>query len=51
MPLAMEANKPMFFLKAADGVIGAHVEAVKSCYQDFFNLAQRVASHAGLPVS
>ncbi|WJJ94237.1 ParA family protein [Neopusillimonas aromaticivorans] len=37
MPLAMEANKPMFFLKAADGAIGAHVEAVRSCYQDFFN--------------
>lgn len=51
MPLAMEANKPMFFLKAADGAIGAHVEAVRSCYQDFFQLAKRVASHAGIQVS
>ena len=50
MPLAMEANKPMFFLKAADGAIGAHVEAVRSCYQDFFELAQRVAGHAGIQV-
>lgn len=51
MPLAMEANKPMFFLKAADGAIGAHVDAVRSCYQDFFQLAQHVASHAGIQVS
>lgn len=50
MPLAMEANKPMFFLKAADGAIGAHVEAVRSCYQDFFQLATRIASHAGIHV-
>lgn len=51
MPLAMEANKPMFFLKAADGAIGAHVEAVKSCYDDFFKLAQRIAQHAEIKVS
>lgn len=50
MPLAMEANKPMFFLKAADGAIGAHVEAVRSCYQDFFQLATRIVSHAGIHV-
>ncbi|MBY6206367.1 MULTISPECIES: ParA family protein [Halomonas] len=46
MPLAMEANKPMFFLKAADGAIGAHVEAVRDCYGDFLRLAQCVADHA-----
>jgi chromosome partitioning protein len=42
MPLAMEAHKPMFFLKAADGAIGAHAEAVKKCYDDFFRLAFRI---------
>ena len=31
MPLAMEAHKPMFHLKPADGAIGAHVEAVRDC--------------------
>lgn len=46
MPLTMEANKPMFFLKPADGAIGAHVEAVRSCYQDFLRLAKQVASLA-----
>lgn len=48
MPLAMEANKPMFFLKPADGAIGAHVEAVRSCYQDFLKLAKQVASLADI---
>lgn len=51
MPLAMEANKPMFFLKAADGALGAHVEAVKACYQDFHELAKNIAGHAGVEVS
>lgn len=48
MPLAMEANKPMFFLKSADGAIGAHLEAVKSCYEDFHSLAKQIADKAGI---
>jgi chromosome partitioning protein len=28
MPMAVEARKPIFFLKSADGAIGAHIEAV-----------------------
>jgi len=48
MPLAMEARKPMFFLKPADGAIGAHVEAVKNCYDDFRQLAQRIAQGSGV---
>lgn len=48
MPLAMDANKPMFFLKTADGAIGAHQEAVRSCYEDFEKLAKRIAVHAGV---
>jgi cellulose biosynthesis protein BcsQ len=50
MPLAMEANKPMFFLKASDGAIGAHIEAVKSCYKDFLQLAKRIAQQSGISV-
>lgn len=46
MPMAMHARKPIFFLKSADGAIGAHMEAVKSCYQDFRKLAGRIASFA-----
>lgn len=48
MPLAMDANKPMFFLKTADGAIGAHQEAVRSCYADFEKLAKRIAAYAGV---
>lgn len=48
MPMAMEARKPIFFLKSADGAIGAHIEAVRSCYKDFERLAGRIAASAGL---
>ncbi len=48
MPMAMEARKPIFFLKSADGAIGAHIEAVRSCYIDFQKLAGKIASSAGI---
>ncbi len=51
MPMAMEARKPMFFLKPADGAIGAHSEAVRKCYDDFRNLAKRIAGNAGIALS
>lgn len=44
MPLAQEARKPMFFLKAADGAIGGHAKAVQGCYADFCGLARRIAA-------
>jgi hypothetical protein len=50
MPLAMEAHKPMFFLKPADGAIGAHVEAVRDCYRDFKNLATKIAMKCSVPL-
>lgn len=51
MPMAMEANKPIFFLKSADGAIGSHQEAVSSCYQDFKKLAGKIAANAGIAFS
>jgi len=48
MPLAMEAGKPIFHLKPADGAIGAHVAAVADCGRDFRRLACRLASATGL---
>jgi chromosome partitioning protein len=48
MPMAMEARKPIFFLKSADGAIGAHIEAVKSCYDDFQKLAAKIAIPVGV---
>ncbi|HEV3136238.1 MAG TPA: AAA family ATPase [Pirellulales bacterium] len=47
MPLAMEAHKPMFRLRPADGAIGAHVSAVHDCYNDFHILAQKIATAVG----
>lgn len=51
MPMAMEARKPMFLLKPADGAIGAHVEAVRRCHNDFYQLAKRIGEELKLSVS
>ena len=44
MPMAQEARKPMFHLKAADGALGGHIQAVQDCYEDFQKLAIAIAS-------
>lgn len=41
-PMSMEAHKPIFLLKPADGAIGAHLQAVQRSYQDFKNLILRI---------
>ena len=46
--MAMEARKPMFYLKPADGAIGAHQEAVSACYKDFAFLAKAILERLGL---
>jgi hypothetical protein len=43
MPMAQDARKPIFFLKPADGAIGAHASAVQECYRDFLRLARRIS--------
>jgi len=48
MPLAMEAHKPMFHLRPADGAIGAHLNAVRACYDDFEALAHGIAKRCGI---
>lgn len=49
VPMAMEAKKPMFLLKPADGAIGAHFNAVRTIYDDFEqlvdNLLEKIASY------
>ena len=47
MPMAMEARKPIFHLKASDGAIGAHTYSVKDCEGDFRRLAESILSHLG----
>ncbi len=49
MPYAQDARKPMFFLKAADGAVGGHVNAVRDCYYDYRDLACAIADRIGVP--
>jgi len=42
VPMAMEARKPIFLLKPADGAIGAHLGAVRRAHMDFEILTKDV---------
>ncbi|MFC5145888.1 ParA family protein [Streptomyces aureoversilis] len=42
MPLAHDARKPMFDLRAADGALGSTQKYVQTCYQEFKSLAEQV---------
>lgn len=48
MPLAQEAHKPMFFLKPADGALGAHGNAVRQAFSDFLDVALKIAERTGI---
>ncbi|MFJ7147981.1 ParA family protein [Streptomyces sp. NPDC100445] len=42
MPLAHDARKPMFDLRAADGALGSTQKYVQTCYQEFKALAEAI---------
>jgi chromosome partitioning protein len=46
MPLAQDAQKPMFQLRPADGAIGAQMDAVLRCYGDFEGLSRSILARA-----
>ncbi|GAB3165113.1 hypothetical protein GCM10027059_22320 [Myceligenerans halotolerans] len=48
MPLAHDARKPMFDLRAADGAMGSTQAYVTTCFQEFRSLAERVLSLVGV---
>lgn len=48
IPMAMEARKPIFLLRSADGAIGAHSYSVQDAYKDYQNLARTVLTRVGL---
>ncbi|MBI5922418.1 MAG: AAA family ATPase [Betaproteobacteria bacterium] len=50
-PMAMEARKPLFLLRSADGAIGAHSYAVQDAYKDFQVLAKKVLERIGMAKS
>lgn len=41
-PMSMEAHKPIFLLKPADGAIGAHVYAIRKSYDEFKALTEKI---------
>lgn len=48
LPLAMEARKPIFLLRPADGAIGAHANAAQDAYRDYQKLAEEILVRIGL---
>jgi chromosome partitioning protein len=50
MPLARDARKPMFDLRAADGALGSTGRLVQTCYREFEDLAERVMTEVGIPL-
>ena len=48
VPLAQEARKPMFYLKPADGALGAHTYAVADAYRDVLAVASEIAKRTGI---
>ncbi len=50
MPIAMEARKPIFNLKAKDGAIGSHQGAAEESYTDFEVLAREIARRIDLEI-
>jgi chromosome partitioning protein len=50
LPLSLEARKPVFDLKAADGAIGSHAATVKDAYAAFADLARAIAERVGVAI-
>lgn len=44
--MSMEASKPIFLLKSADGAIGSHNQAVQRAYTDFKELTEKIIARA-----
>ena len=48
VPMALEARKPIFHLKPADGALGSHFAAAQKCGDDFRDLASAIATACGI---
>lgn len=48
MPLAQESREPMSALRAADGAISSHAQAVQEWDRDFRALAREIAKRTGM---
>jgi cellulose biosynthesis protein BcsQ len=50
MPLAQDARKPMFDLRAADGALGSTARLVQTCHREFHDLAFAVLNRAAVAI-
>jgi len=48
MAMAQEAQKPMFFLKPADGAIGTHFHLVQESYTHFETMAKKIMERCSI---
>lgn len=48
LPLSLEARKPVFDLRAADGAIGSHASTARDAYAVFEALTRTIADRAGV---
>jgi chromosome partitioning protein len=48
IPLSQESRKPVFSLLSSDGAIGAHQQSVRSAYDDFKVLTQKLLSKSAI---
>ena len=48
VPMAQEAQKPIFYLTPADGAIGSHAAATNAARQDFKEFAQKIITRIEL---
>jgi chromosome partitioning protein len=48
MPMAQEANKPIFHLLPADGAIGSHLRGVQEARENFRQLAMEIAKRCNV---
>jgi len=49
IPMGQDARKPIFYLRPADGAIGAHANAAQLAYTDFKLLTQSILRRMNLP--
>lgn len=50
MPMAHEANKPVFHLTQADGAMGSHFYAAQQAGREFAVVARTIAARIGVPL-
>ncbi len=48
--MALEAGKPVFLLKPAEGAVGAHAQSVRKCYLNFKKVSEKILQGTSLVI-